>query len=110
MEDVLALYLVVHTPTEDDDSVARGPSRLLDLAREHGAEDSRPRWVRTWSPDLHDDRIFSLWESHDADSILNALTSYGYLDHMESKPLRVEEWGPADILEAEGREEQSSAP
>ena len=103
----MALYLVVHTPAGEDVGVARGPSRLLDLAREHGAMDSRPRWVRTWSPDLHDDRIFSLWEAQDAESILHVLTSYGYLDHMEAKPLRVQEWGPADILAVEAGEEPS---
>ncbi len=101
-EDVVALYLVVHTPIEEDDDVIHGPSRLLDLAREHGAVDSRPRWLRTWSPDLHDDRIFTLWEAGDAEAILQALTSFGYLNHMEAKPLRVREWGPEDILSAEG--------
>lgn len=105
----MALYLVVHTPTGDD-GAGRGPSRVLDLAREHGAEDARPRWVRTWSPDLHDDRIFTLWEAQDAEAILHALTSFGYLDHMEAKPLRVQEWGPADILAAEGNEEHSNVP
>ncbi|CAA9574290.1 MAG: hypothetical protein AVDCRST_MAG87-2727 [uncultured Thermomicrobiales bacterium] len=101
----MALYLVVHTPVGEDDGMARGPSRLLDLAREHGTEGSRPRWVRTWSPDLHDDRIFTLWEAPDADAILVTLTTFGYLDHMEAKPLRVQEWGPADILAAEGGDE-----
>lgn len=98
----LALYLVVHTPIEaDDDLPVRPPSRLADLAREHGMEDSRPRWIRTWSPDLHDDRIFTLWDAQDGGAILAAMKSFGYLDHMDSKPLRVQEWGPADILQGE---------
>jgi hypothetical protein len=97
----LALYLVVHTPIESNDDALRPPSRLVDLAREHGAVDSRPRWIRTWSPDLHDDRIFSLWDARDAESILQAMNSFGYLDHMESRPLRVQEWGPEDILRDE---------
>ena len=98
----MALYLVVHTPAGDDEGAARGPSRLLDLAREHGTEGAQPRWVRTWSPDLHDERIFSLWEALDAESILQILTAFGFLDHMAAKPLRVQEWGPEDILRAEG--------
>lgn len=98
----MALYLVVHTPAEEDEGAARGPSRLLDLARKHGPDDARPRWIRTWSPDLHDERIFSLWEAQDAESILLVLTAFGFLDHMAAKPLRVQEWGPEDILRAEG--------
>jgi len=101
MEVGLALYLVVHTPAESDDDFARPPSRLTELAREHGAVDSRPRWIRTWSPDLHDDRIFTLWEAQDAESIIHVLNSFNYLDHMESKPLRVQAWGPEDILRDE---------
>lgn len=97
-EDVVALYLVVHTPADFDSDTISAPSRLADLAREHGAADSRPRWIRTWSPDLHDDRIFSLWDAQDAEAILTVMTSFGYLDHMDSKPLRVQEWGPDDIL------------
>jgi hypothetical protein len=23
---------------------------------------------------------------------------YGFLDHMEAKPMRVQEWGPEDVL------------
>lgn len=98
LEVNLALYLVVHTPIDPDGQMVHPPSRLIDLAREHGAADSRPRWIRTWSPDLHDDRIFSLWDAQDAQSILHAMNSFGYLDHMDSKPLRVQEWGPDDIL------------
>ena len=94
----MAIYLVIHTPVDSDDDSLRPPSRLIDLAREHGGVDSRPRWIRTWSPDLHDDRIFTMWEAQDADAILSAMNAFGYLDHMEAKPLRVQEWGPADVL------------
>ncbi len=94
----MALYLVVHTPIDSDEDTVRPPSRLADLAAEHGAINSRPRWIKTWSPDLHDDRIFSLWDAQDAEAILYAMSSFGYLDHMESQPLRVQEWGPGDIL------------
>jgi len=99
LEVNLALYLVVHTPGDSNDKTVHPPSNLRDLAREHGAIDSRPRWIKTWSPDLHDDRIFSLWDAQDAETILGAMHSFGYLDHMESKALRVQEWGPDDILD-----------
>lgn len=94
----MALYLVVHAPADSDGDTIRAPSRLAELAREHGTVGSRSRWLRTWSPDLHDDRIFSLWDAQDAEAILTVMASFGYLDHMDSKPLRVQEWGPEDIL------------
>ena len=62
----MARYLVVHTPADTDDPVIRSPSDMLGLARQAGAEDASPRWLKTWSPDLHDDRIFTLWEAADA--------------------------------------------
>lgn len=94
----MALYLVIHTPHQEEHGVLRPPSRLRDLARDHGQEGSDPRWLRTWSPDLHDDRIFTLWESATADAIIKAVHDYGFLDNMEAKPVRVEEWGPADVI------------
>ena len=97
----MALYLVVHSPREDDADALRAPTRMGDLAREAGTEGASPRWLKTWSPDLHDDRIFSLWEARDAAEITAALTRFGYLDHMAAQPLRVQEWGPADVLAAE---------
>src|SRR5687768_16622146 len=56
----MALYLVVHTPVDPDDETLHPPSRLRDLAEQHGDPGARPRWLRAWSPDLHDDRIFTL--------------------------------------------------
>ena len=94
----MALYLVIHTPADDDGTV-RAPSRLRDLAAASAA-DARPRWLRAWSPDLHDDRIFSLWEAEDAAEIHGALARYGFLDDRDAQPLRVREWGPSDILAA----------
>ena|SRR3712207_1154891 len=94
----MALYLVVHTPVETDDAAVRPPSSMLELARASVAEGAAPRWLRTWSPDLHDDRIFSLWEAESAAEITTTMDRYGFLDHMEAQPLRVQEWGPEDVL------------
>ena len=98
----MALYLVVHTPKEADDGPVRAPTRLLELARASTAEDASPRWLRAWSPDLRDDRIFSLWDARSADEIREALERFGFLDDMTAEPLCVREWGPADVLAAEG--------
>lgn len=99
----MALYLVVHTPREEDAERVLAPTRMGDLAREAGTAGTSPCWLKTWSPDLHDDRIFSLWEAEDAAEITAALARFGYLDHMAAQPLRVQEWGPADVLAAESQ-------
>jgi hypothetical protein len=98
----VALYLVVHTPVDVDTTQVLPPTRMLDLAREAGAPGATPRWLRVWSPDLHDDRIFSLWEAEDAAEIGRVLDRYGFLNHMSAQPLRVREWGPEDVIAAEG--------
>ena len=97
----MALYLVVHTPQAEVDEAVREPSRLADLARASSADGESPRWLRAWSPDLHDDRIFSLWEAENAAEIGKVLDRYGFLNHMSAQPLRVREWGPDDVLAAE---------
>lgn len=97
----MALYLVIHSPTNEDPATVRKPSRLVDLARKMDERTTSPRWLKTWSPDLHDDRIFSLWEAENGAEIEAILTTYGFLDDMEATPLRVKEWGPADVLAAE---------
>ena len=98
----MATYLVVHTPkTEEEieaESVVRPPTRLEDLARDHGTETANPRWIKTWSPDLHDERLFSLWDAIDAQAINSTIETYGFLDHMTSHPVRVQEWGPDEVL------------
>lgn len=94
----MALYLVVHTPVETDDTAVLPPSSLLELAQASVADGASPRWLRTWSPDLHDDRVFSLWEAANAADITVMMGRFGYLDHMEAQPLRVQEWGPTDVL------------
>lgn len=97
----MARYLVVHQPPESDDpSGVAQPTRMEDLARGVGAEGASPRWLQAWTPDLHDDRIFTLWEAEQADDILQALQAYGFLSHMTAHPLRVEEWGPDAVLAA----------
>ena len=97
----MALYLVVHNPKDETGDDVRAPSRLAELARSSVDHGTPPRWLKTWSPDLHDDRIFSLWEADDAASIKIALTRFGFLDDMEADPLRVRAWGPDDVLAAE---------
>lgn len=96
----MALYLVVHSPKDEPDDTVRAPSRLAELAQISSSSDASPRWLKTWSPDLHDDRIFSLWEARDAASIKATLERFGFLDDMIAEPLRVQEWGPEDVLSA----------
>jgi len=98
----MATYLVIHTPKADQEAGdAAPPTRLAELAREHGQDGARPRWLRTWSPDLHHDRIFSLWEAANAEEIRKTIGRFGFLDTMDAHPVNVQEWGPADVLEAE---------
>lgn len=98
----MAVYLVVHAPKPVDEGTVRAPSRLADLARASTEVEAWPRWVKTWSPDLHDDRIFSLWEARDAAEIVSALEHFGFLDDMTAEPLRVREWGLDEVLAVEG--------
>lgn len=96
-------YLVIHTPREDvDPDEVQAPTRMLDLAQQAGAEGADPRWIETFDTDPSDERIFTVWETGDPVAILDALSNYGFLSHMEARPLRIERWGPADVLAAEG--------
>ena len=96
----LAHYLVVHSPSERDAEAVRPPTRLRELAEASTNSDKPPRWLKTWSPDLHDDRIFTLWDAENADQVRAALAEFGFLDDMDAMPLRVREWGPDDVLSA----------
>jgi hypothetical protein len=96
----LAHYLVVHTPREGGVESVRPPTRLKELAEASTSGRQSPRWLKTWSPDLHDDRIFTLWDAENADEVRLALEEYGFLDDMDATPLRVREWGPQDVLAA----------
>ena len=96
----MALYLVVHDPIAQDESTVRPPTRLEDLARASSDLRRSPRWIRAWSPDLHDDRLFSLWEADNAAEIEAMLELYGFLNDHAAKPIRVREWGPGDVIAA----------
>lgn len=97
----MALYLVIHTPSEQAEEAIQPPTRMLDMARDLGGEDASPRWITTYSPDLHDDRLFSMWDAPNADAIVRALDDYGFLNHMTAQALRVEQWGPEDVIAAQ---------
>jgi hypothetical protein len=96
----LARYLVVHSPSASEVESIRPPTRLRELAETSTSNGGSPRWLKTWSPDLHDDRIFTLWDAENAEEIRSALADFGFLDDMEATPLRVREWGPEDVLAA----------
>ena len=96
----MAHYLVIHTPREPGPESVRPPTRLRELAEAATSEGRSPRWLKTWSPDLHDDRIFTLWDAENAEQVRLALEQFGFLDDMDATPLRVREWGPADVLAA----------
>ena len=96
----MARYLVVHTPSEREVDSVRPPTRLRELAQASTSGSNAPRWLKTWSPDLHDDRIFTLWDAESADEVRVALEEFGFLDDMDATPLRVREWGPEDVLAA----------
>ena len=97
----MTLYLVEHIPEtfEDLELVpVRKPTDLAALARHavetrHGA-----RWITTFTPDLHDDRHFSLWESQDADDIRGVMERFGFLDDGTIKVFAVRQWGPEDVI------------
>lgn len=97
----MSRYLVIHTPKAVDSEDILPPTQLSDLAAQHGNQDSRPRWIKAWSPDLHDDRIFSLWEAVNAEEIRTTIRKYGFLDNMDAHLINVREWGPANVLEVD---------
>jgi len=94
----VALYLVVHSPRESEVETVRPPTRLRELAETSQQTGRSPRWLKTWSPDLHDERLFTLWEAASAEEVKAALEEFGFLDDMEASPLRVREWGPSEVL------------
>lgn len=96
----MTTYLVIHTPIESDDSDVKPPTDLAGLAASHGGIDAKPRWIKAWSPDLSDDRIFSLWDAANAGEIVLVLERFGFLDEMDYSAIPVHEWGPDDILDA----------
>ena len=82
----MAHYLVVHTPSEREVESVRPPTRLRELAEASTNNGRSPRWLKAWSPDLHDDRIFTLWDAENADEVRSALAEFGFLDDMDADP------------------------
>ena len=97
----MALYLVVHTPRPEAETRVPKPTRLRELADASGQPSATPRWLKAWSPDLHDDRIFTLWEARSAKEIRETLDEYGFLDDMDANAMQVKEWGPDEVRAAE---------
>lgn len=104
----MATYLVIHTPIEDDENATepRKPSDMVGLARSATAPRAKPRWIKTFSPDLHDERLFTLWEADNAAEIQAILDRFGFLNDMTAQPIRVAEWGPVDVLASEAEQSQ----
>lgn len=98
----MPLYLVVHTPKENvDEDAVFPPTKLADLARDHAADDARTRWIKTLSPDLHDERHFTMWEARTAQDILEVMERYHFMSEMDHHPIAVQEWDPQSVLAAE---------
>src|SRR5690349_9826159 len=104
---MVSSYLVIHTPDPEQEDVAHKPSDMVGLARAATAPRANPRWIKTWSPDLHDDRFFTLWEADNAAEIQAILERYGFLNHMTAHAIRVNEWGPVDVLASQSDAELS---
>lgn len=97
----MPLYLVVHTPKSDvtEDTVFP-PSKLEDLAKDHSGADARTRWIKTLSPDVHDERHFSMWEAKSAEDILEVMDRYHFMSEMDHHPIAVQEWDSQSVLNA----------
>ncbi len=94
-------YMVIHEMNAESENHKRPPTRLEDLARDLGREGANPRWLTTFSPDLNEERMVSLWEAANAEQIREAIASYGFLDHLTPTIFAVREWGPSDVLSAD---------
>lgn len=98
----MPMYLVVHTPRSlTDEETVYPPTRLTELARDHSGPEARTRWIKTMSPDLHDERHFSLWTAKNAEDILEVMERYDFMSEMEHHPVAVQEWDPQSVLDAE---------
>ncbi len=96
----MALYLVIHSPEDPDHTASAPPTRLVELARHAGAAEAPVRWISTLTPDLQDERIFTLWEADDPENIRAIMERFGFLNHMASQPIQVQQWGPSEVLAA----------
>lgn len=101
----MPLYLVVHTPKDIDDDTVFPATRMEDMARDHGKAGERTRWIKAFSPDLHDERHFTLWEAASAEDIREVMERYHFLVEMDSHPICVQEWTPEDVTAAENASE-----
>jgi hypothetical protein len=97
----MARYLVIYTPDPTKEEDVNPPANLVGLARASIESNRGPRWLRSWSPDLHDDRIFTLWEADEAADITRMMSRFGFLHDGSVVPIRVREWDPEDVLAAE---------
>lgn len=97
----MPLYLVVHTPKDAEGDAVFPPTNLTELARDHAGADARTRWIKTLSPDLHDERHFTMWEARSAEDILEVMERYHFMSEMEHHPIAVQEWDPQTVLAAE---------
>ena len=89
----MTTYLVIHSPIEANEDDVKPPTDLPGLAAAHGKDGANPRWLRAWSPDLSDDRIFSLWDAKNAGEIVLVLEHYGFLDQMDYEAIPVHRMG-----------------
>jgi hypothetical protein len=96
-------YMVIHEMNEDSEEHTKPPTRLQDLAKDLGKEGAEPRWLTTFTPDLNEDRMISMWEAVNADQVREAIDKYGFLDHLTPKVFAVREWGPSDVLDVEDK-------
>jgi hypothetical protein len=90
--------MVIHELNEGSEEHTKAPTKLRELASDLGREGAQPRWLTTFSPDLNDDRMVSLWEAANAEQVRQAIVKYGFLDHLTPKVFAVREWGPDDVL------------
>ena len=96
----MALYLAEHIPMvvpKGDEHVSQ-PTDLEGLARHSLNVAHGVRWLTTFSPDLHDDRHFSLWEAPDGDAIRSLMTQFAFLSDWDVKVFAVRQWGPEDVM------------
>jgi hypothetical protein len=93
--------MVIHEMNKDSEEHTNAPTKLRELARDLGKVGAQPRWLTTYSPDLNDDRMVSLWEASNAEQVRQAIAKYGFLDHLTPKVFAVNEWGPDDVLAAD---------
>ena len=96
----MPLYLVEHIPFADegDEDIAAQPTDLAGLADHALAATHGAHWLTTLSPDLHDDRQFSLWESPDVESIRTVMARFGFMSDGIVKAFVVRQWGPEDVI------------